>query len=283
MKKFFSFILLLVLVFVFNVGVVFGGDVDDVEELNERSEILQGQEDFLAQQNESLNNERDDQKKIVDDMESSLLSEITKESDLLNKIDNIKDGTVDVVDPDTLVELEKKLEEKQQEISKIKKNLSSETEKLNESEAALDKSQRELNDAKDSAFKKSVLPSTSLTISECKDEMNEVNMDPFSAREKFVARNDAFIKKILGCAVKTGDIKLWMIPYYVRFILEFIIQVSGLIAVGGIVYGGYYYMFGGLIDDSERGKQAIIYSLVGIALMTAAWGIVNIVLSFLTS
>jgi hypothetical protein len=90
------------------------------------------------------------------------------------------------------------------------------------------------------------------------------------------------IKNWLGCGIKTGNIKLYMVPYYVRSILEFIIGVSGLVCVGAIIFGGYWYLFAGISEDKEKGKKAIIHGLVGMVLTLVAWAIVNILISLFT-
>ncbi len=88
--------------------------------------------------------------------------------------------------------------------------------------------------------------------------------------------------EVLACAIMTGDIKVWMIPYFIRYILEFIIGLAGLVAVGGVVYGGYLYLFAGLTTDKDKGKNAIKNSLLGLVLIFTAWAIVNIVISLVT-
>ncbi|MDA1061242.1 MAG: hypothetical protein O3B47_05650, partial [bacterium] len=87
---------------------------------------------------------------------------------------------------------------------------------------------------------------------------------------------------LLGCAIKTGNIKLWMVPYFIRTILEFVIGLAGLIAVGGVVYGGYLYLFAGISEDKDKGKKAIMYGVAGMAITMVAWAFVNIVLAVLT-
>ncbi|MBD3361158.1 hypothetical protein GF366_05160 [Candidatus Peregrinibacteria bacterium] len=87
---------------------------------------------------------------------------------------------------------------------------------------------------------------------------------------------------ILGCAIMTGDIKIWMIPFYIRFFLEFIIGIAGLVAVGGIIYGGYLYLFAGLTEDKDKGKNAIKNGIIGLILTLTAWGIVNVVIALVT-
>lgn len=87
---------------------------------------------------------------------------------------------------------------------------------------------------------------------------------------------------VLACGIKTGDIHLWMIPYYIRYILQFIIGISGLASVGGIVYGGYMYLFAGVSNDKDQGKKAIQYALIGMVMTLVAWAFVNIIISLVT-
>lgn len=91
------------------------------------------------------------------------------------------------------------------------------------------------------------------------------------------------IEAILGCALKTGEIQFWMVPYFVVFALEFVIDLAGLIVVLMIMVGGYYYIAGGLTDDKEKGKTIIMHALGGFVLVLTSWIIVNIILLALTS
>jgi hypothetical protein len=94
--------------------------------------------------------------------------------------------------------------------------------------------------------------------------------------------DSGYKNNILGCAVKTGRVSLWMVPYFLKYIIEFILYLGGLVAVGGIVYGGIMYTFSGLSNDKEKGKKAVLYSVGGMVLMYLAWTIVNVVIGLLT-
>lgn len=137
---------------------------------------------------------------------------------------------------------------------------------------------------------KTVLPGTEKELSDCKKIMNYVNNHSKEMKEWFGGgilvtddfNADVTETDILGCGIKTGDIKLWMIPYYIRYVLEFIIQIGGLVAVGGIMYGGYLYLFAGISEDKDKGKKAILYGVIGMVLTLVAWALVNIVIAIVT-
>lgn len=95
--------------------------------------------------------------------------------------------------------------------------------------------------------------------------------------------SDPEVQDFFACAIKTGNVKFWMVPYYVTFALQFLISLSGLISVLFVLIGAYYYIAGGLNEDKEKGKTIITYALGGFVLVTLAWVIVNAVLLILTT
>ncbi len=90
-------------------------------------------------------------------------------------------------------------------------------------------------------------------------------------------------EQILGCAIISGKVKFYMFPFFLRWVLEFIIQLAGLIAVLMVLVGGYYYIAGGVTDDKEKGKTIITYALGGLALIMLSWFLVNLLLLALTT
>ena len=88
---------------------------------------------------------------------------------------------------------------------------------------------------------------------------------------------------LLGCAINTGRMTLAMIPYFISYIINFMLPIIGLICVLFIVIGGYGYIYGGLIEQKEKGKKTIYHALLGMAVASLAWVIVNIILATVTS
>lgn len=189
---------------------------------------------------------------------------------------------VDVEVDDRLEDAQRAVEEIAQEYERTKAAVEAATEAEKLATQNLANVEKAVTDDINSQ-KQSILPSTKTTINDCKAVLNTVHMNTTVAKQKFVDRDDVYIKEVLGCGIKTGDISLWMVPYYIRFILEFILQLGGLVAVGGIIYGGYLYLFAGISDDKDRGKKAIIYGVGGIILAMTAWALVNIVISVVTA
>lgn len=91
------------------------------------------------------------------------------------------------------------------------------------------------------------------------------------------------LDNLLGCAVKTGKIRLFMMPFFVTYLIQFLLQIAGLIAVLFIVYGGFKYVTGGLIEDKESGKKAVIHAIIGLLVALSAWIVVNFIQMALTS
>lgn len=87
----------------------------------------------------------------------------------------------------------------------------------------------------------------------------------------------------LACAIKTGRTHLFMIPFFVMYVIEFVLSIAGLLAVLFVSYGGFKYITGALSQDKETGKKIIFQALTGLVVTLSAWIIVNLVQSFLTS
>jgi hypothetical protein len=80
----------------------------------------------------------------------------------------------------------------------------------------------------------------------------------------------------MSCAIKTGAIHLWMLPYFISYFADFFLGIAGLISVLFVLLGGFWYMTGGVTDDKEKGKKTITYALMGLVLTLLAWIIVNV-------
>lgn len=92
-----------------------------------------------------------------------------------------------------------------------------------------------------------------------------------------------YIEPFLACTLKMGYVKLWMVPYFILFAVQFLVGLTGLLAVLMIVLGAYFYIAGSLSDEKEKGKNIITYALGGLVVSTVSWIGINLILLVLTS
>lgn len=98
----------------------------------------------------------------------------------------------------------------------------------------------------------------------------------------FSKESSSFRSTTLACAIKTGKIHFWMIPYFIVYFIEFMIGVAGLIAILFIVVGGYQLVISGATDQKDAAKNTIKHALMGLVLVLVAWVVVNVVQYILT-
>lgn len=154
------------------------------------------------------------------------------------------------------------------------------------SDDEVDNLQKELDEAKKAVF--NFHPPQNLNALEASRDQAQAKLDA-AVKRRDQAQEDA--KKadespdrenLLGCAVKTGRVSLQMVPYFVVYLINFILSLIGLVSVLFIVIGGYYYVFGGLTEDKEKGKKTIYHALLGMAVALLAWTIVNVIIRAVT-
>lgn len=129
-----------------------------------------------------------------------------------------------------------------------------------------------------------ILPVVPANI-DCNAQVKGEWKDAFIGKEGFVAaiqgdRN--MLSSILGCAVKTGRIRLYMMPFFITYLIQFLLSLAGLIAVLFVVYGGFKYTVGGLVEDKESGKKVIKNALIGLVVALSSWMVINFIQIVLT-
>lgn len=105
----------------------------------------------------------------------------------------------------------------------------------------------------------------------------------FKSQIQSVTNKNDEIRRLLACSIRLGKIHLFMLPYFIGYIVEFLLLIGGLIAVLFVVYGGYQYSIGGISEDKESGKKTIMNALIGVVVSLGAWIIVNFLMVSLTS
>lgn len=125
-----------------------------------------------------------------------------------------------------------------------------------------------------------ILPYTSKSPEECKSSIQEYEL---ATDQAMYLTNEPLRSEILGCAIVTGQVSLSMIPYFITYFANFMLSLVGLIAMLFIVLGGYWYVFGGLLEQKERGKKYITNALIGMVVAVLSWVIVSVIMNVVTS
>lgn len=146
-------------------------------------------------------------------------------------------------------------------------------------------------------YSQGILPSGITESFKSCDEITQ-NVEAFNETKRILDTEKAFrdsmpktsffdtrewLQFILGCALKWGKIRLFMIPFFITYIVQFLLSIAGLIAVLFVVYGGFRYATGGLTEDKESGKKIIQHALIGLVVALSAWIVVNFIQIALTS
>ena len=88
--------------------------------------------------------------------------------------------------------------------------------------------------------------------------------------------------KAEGCDFQTGKMSFSCIPHYISYLIEAIVALAGTIAVIFIMIGGFKYIFSGISEDKEAGKETIKNAIIGLVITGLAWIIVTTIVSLVT-
>ncbi|EKD93325.1 MAG: hypothetical protein ACD_28C00178G0003 [uncultured bacterium] len=122
------------------------------------------------------------------------------------------------------------------------------------------------------AFAQSTLLPEGAAEEDCDNIMSQ---NPSSIMEGV---KNPFLRDIyLGCAIQTGKLRLWMLPFFITYFIDFFIGIAGTISVLFVMLGGFWYITGGIVDDKEKGKNTIKWALVGLGITLLAWILVNVI------
>lgn len=116
-----------------------------------------------------------------------------------------------------------------------------------------------------------------------KDSSNAGQISGGGVPEDELKIDTEYRNNVLACAIKTGKISLSMIPYYIAYIADFLLGLSAIVSILFIMVGGYFYIWGGLTDNKEKGKKTVINAMIGLAMAIFSWAFISAVISALTS
>ena len=127
-----------------------------------------------------------------------------------------------------------------------------------------------------------ILPGTDQSVTACTNVLKQYYELTPEKLDQGISTGQISVNEILPCAVKTGNIELWMIPHFIMYMVETVLGLAGLVAVLFMVIGGYQYAIGGMTEERDKGKKTIMYALGGMVVAMLAWAIVNLIQLALT-
>lgn len=86
----------------------------------------------------------------------------------------------------------------------------------------------------------------------------------------------------LAEAFRTGNFVWNDFLIYGLYLIQLLVLFAGVQMIIGLIMAGYTYIFGSVMEDKEKGRDAIKHNFIGFALVVLAWTIVDIIISFLT-
>lgn len=88
---------------------------------------------------------------------------------------------------------------------------------------------------------------------------------------------------ILGCSIITGRINLSYLTMFISYVIRMATILAGTISILFIMIGGYKYVIAGVTESQDGAKNTIRNAIIGLAVSTGAWIIVNIYLALQTT
>jgi hypothetical protein len=117
-----------------------------------------------------------------------------------------------------------------------------------------------------------ILPATEKTVKTCQEDIriNENN-------------DGAYTPELIACAIKTGEIHVGMIPYFITYFIKFLLGIAGLISVLFILFGSYQWTVAGVTEKQDAAKKTITNAIMGFVVVLLAFAVVSIVQAVVTS
>jgi len=73
-----------------------------------------------------------------------------------------------------------------------------------------------------------------------------------------------------------------MLPYFVGYIIKFLLGIAGLISVLFMVYGGYQWVVAGISEKQDAAKKTIWHALIGFVVVLVSFAVVSLVQTIVT-
>lgn len=117
----------------------------------------------------------------------------------------------------------------------------------------------------------SVLPSAGdNTVEQCREKVRDYDSSGVASSE------------VLGCAIKTGEVHLYMFPYFITYIIKLLLSIAGLIAVLFMVYAGFQWVVAGVSEKQEAAKKTIWHAIIGFVVVLVSFAVVSLIQAAVT-
>ena len=83
----------------------------------------------------------------------------------------------------------------------------------------------------------------------------------------------------IDCDFNTGVIDAECIPVFIAHIIKFIFGFTGAFFLLMIIWSGYQIALGGVTQDKEKGKNRLIFAIVGFIICTLTFFIIDFIVS----
>ncbi len=90
-------------------------------------------------------------------------------------------------------------------------------------------------------------------------------------------------KAPIGIKIKCGRVELTDLPKQIVYWITLVLKLLPSVGVIMMLVGGFFYLYGAASDDKEKGKNAIMYVIIGLVVALASWWIVDLLQQWLTS
>ncbi|HBB02975.1 MAG: hypothetical protein US89_C0004G0038 [Candidatus Peregrinibacteria bacterium GW2011_GWF2_38_29] len=118
-----------------------------------------------------------------------------------------------------------------------------------------------------------ILPGTTLDVETCRKNI----------RDNENAKDQNYGPELIACAIKTGEIHMGMVPYFITYFIKFLLGIAGLISVLFILFGSYQWTVAGITEKQDAAKKTITHAIMGLVVVLLAFAVVSIVQAVVTS
>lgn len=83
-------------------------------------------------------------------------------------------------------------------------------------------------------------------------------------------------------AAQNGDVSLNDFGKVLMWVTQWVLSLAPTVGIIMVMYGGVLYMWGSLTDNTENGRRAITYAVVGFVVAALSWFVVDLIQRALT-